>query len=486
MDDKKVLFFKNGMPNYAAHTTEPLVFNAWYAPSPELVRYQELAACGFSHIFLMGHWVGENIRLDETNKPCFKEEMSKALALCEQVGVKAFVDVSDCALKGVDAESGKAAILSVLNEYAQSPAFVGLCYDEPVVYVNNLNKRWGIVDLAPVVEAMQEQYPQAEFMVNLNPSTNLHPGWFSDIGWGEPAYTYEEYFDAQVQYINSQYAETDVNNWLSVDDYPLYVNGEERYLKPTWLECVSYLAVRKRDEKMRLNTNFFIQSMPFERGANTRDRVPTYHDMRLQAYTLMAFGYDSISFFCYATPQPKGDFSEDQVALLDRNGNKTATYYDAQKLIGEIKQFSHTYMQFHRGWKGVYTVIGKNNALGTKPDFDNLARVGDGVTTKHMQSAVLSQEWLCKVGIECITATEDTLVGCMKDTWDNPAFMVVNYNETTHNKLDDVTIFFDTEKYDKAWVYIDGIQTEVAIPSGKLTLNLGVGEGVFVIPVKKA
>ena len=68
----------------------------------------------------------------------------------------------------------------------------------------------------------------------------------------------------------------------------------------------------------------------------------------------------------------------------------------------------------------------------------------------------------------------------MKDTVGNAGFMVVNYNDTTYNKTSVVKMTFDNAN--KALVYVDGVKQVVNLANNVLTLNLGIGEGVFVIP----
>ena len=480
-DSSEVLFFDNGMPNYNAHSADELILNAWYAPETTKEAYQLFKDCGFNRMFLMGHNVGY-IGLDSSQNPTFKENMEKALTYCDELGLKVYLDVSDCAVNGVSAAAGKKAVLAVIEKYKNHPSFAGVCYDEPVINTNTLNKRWGVTEMSPVIQEMATKYPGEEFVINSNPSTNcIYP-------WGTSSFTYEEYWEAQLSNINAHFKGTDTPNWLSADDYPLYIDSAgNKFLKEEWLECMAYIAVVKRDNAdMNLKTNFFLQSIPFENNRQfMRNRTPSYEDLRLQMYTLMAFGYDSLSFFCYATPPAvtNGDFTTEQVGLVDRSGAPTATYNASKKVIGEVKNFANTYMQFNGGWKGAYTILGTNTS--SRVDFDYLNRIGNGTDTKRMKSAKIDNTWIRAKGLKSMSATEDTVVGCMEDQWGNPGLMVVNYNDTSKQKTSQVNIRFDVTKYNKAWVYIDGVQNEVPLTSGKLTLNLGVGEGVFVIPVKK-
>lgn len=83
-------------------------------------------------------------------------------------------------------------------------------------------------------------------------------------------------------------------------------------------------------------------------------------------------------------------------------------------------------------------------------------------------------------GVKSVTATEDSIVGYMQDSAGNPGYMAVNYNDTTYKKKSDVTFTFTN--YNRAYVYIDGVKHDVGLKNHQLTLNLDIGEGVFVIP----
>ena len=74
------------------------------------------------------------------------------------------------------------------------------------------------------------------------------------------------------------------------------------------------------------------------------------------------------------------------------------------------------------------------------------------------------------------------MFGYFNDVDGNDGIMVVNYNETSLNLTDEVTLNFDSSKYNKAVCYIGGEKVVKTLDKGKLDLTLGVGEGVFVIP----
>lgn len=437
---------KNELPDYDAVKAEEFIINGWYAPPVNRESFEEYKACGFNYMFLMGHNVGS----------LGSSTMFEAMDLCEELDIKVFVDVT----------RNDAAIISMADRLVEYDCFVGFNYDEPVIHTSSLNGTTGIVELAPYIDALHEKYPDVEFLVNLNPCSNV------GFPWGTEPFTYEEYLEALSTNILSIFTDSACRNWLSCDDYPLYRDTSsktEYFLKNTWLQNLEYLSAAKRDSEEELVSNFFIQSMPFGVGHKSRDRVPTYEDLRLQMYSCMAYGYDSISFFCYGTPPSTGEFTETQVALIDRAGNKTQIWHDTQKLLSEIAKFSNTYMQFNDNWIGTVPILGSNNLAEDDMYYNNsFDCLLEPLTVNRLK------------GVKSVTATEDAIVGYLQDNEGNPGYMVVNYNDTTYKKKSDVVFTF--ANYNKAYVYIDGVKQDVTLENNQLTLNLDIGEGVFVIP----
>lgn len=439
----------SNLPDYDKENADKMVFNAWFTPEITEENFKAYKECGFNYMFLQGNNVGA---LGGT-------KMTEAMELCEKLDIKVYVDVT----------KAESAMLTLAEKFVKYKCFMGFNYDEPVIHSSTLNGTTGIVELSPYVTALRDKYPQVEFLVNLNPSSNV------SFPWGTEPFTFSEYLQALSDNILSVYSDTNTRKWLSCDDYPLYRDTSAKkqyYLKTEWLQCLEYLANKKRDSEMKLDSNFFIQSMPFGTEAKSRDRVPSYNDLRLQMYTVMAFGYDSVSFFCYGTPPAVegGEFTEKQVALVDRSGNKTELWTNSQKLISEINEFSHTYMQFNDNWVGVLPLLGTNNTSKDDMYYNN--------SFDTMVSPLGGANRL--KGVKSVEATEDSIVGYMQDKDGNPGYMVVNYNDTTENKKSAVTFKF--ANYNKAYVYIDGAKKEVTLKNNELTLNLDVGEGVFVIP----
>ena len=121
-------------------------------------------------------------------------------------------------------------------------------------------------------------------------------------------------------------------------------------------------------------------------------------------------------------------------------------------------------------WIGTFT----NDAGQTNDDKPRTQNSSFRLLNRISVKSVLS--------LNSVTTSRDTLFGYFNDVDGNDGIMVVNYNETTLNLTDEVTLNFDSSKYNKAICYVGGKKTVVNLSGGKLNLELGVGEGVFVIP----
>lgn len=286
------------------------------------------------------------------------------------------------------------------------------------------------------------------------------------------------YRDYLTYYCDNVLEKLSGEKWLSADRYPLTfdVKGDPA-LDVGWLQDVEAVAEVAREYE-GIKTNFFIQTMPYGGESlpagqiGSRARIPTYEDVRLQEYALMAFGFDGISLFCYASPAVGPEFTEEQLAMLDREGNPTDIYTAAQKANREILAFDHVYLQFE--WQGVFT-----NDGGSTADAESAGRTQNASFSNLLDRMSLSQV-AC---LSSVTSTEDTLFGYFLDNSDNEGFMIVNYNETTLELTDTVTMSFDPGYgYTKALCYIGGKEVTFDLTDNDLTLTLGSGEGVFVIP----
>ena len=434
------------LPNYDEYEAEyETVISGWLIPSSlNETNVKWIKEAGVSALFACG--AGDVV----LSFPTYDQKAKAALDLLGSNGVKVYVNTG----------SRDGASYQKISSFKQNSAVLGMALDEP--------SKAEITSMAQQVEWWNQNADGRNFYCNLYPS-------FAQVVQSEFNGDYASYL--------KYYCDNVLNNlttgekWLSADRYPLtYDNDGNKCLDNAWLSDVQILANVAKQYK-NVKTNFFIQTMPYgikEDGSpngaiyGSRDRVPTYEDIRMQEYALAAFGYDGISLFCYATPLVGFEFAESQEAMISRSGEKTAIYDSVKKANSEILAFDHVLQQFD--WIGTFT----NDAGQTNDDKPRTQNSSFRLLNRISVKSVLS--------LNSVTTSRDTLFGYFNDVDGNDGIMVVNYNETTLNLTDEVTLNFDSSKYNKAICYVGGKKQVVNLSSGKLNLELGVGEGVFVIP----
>ena len=434
------------LPNYDEYETEyETVISGWLIPSSlNETNVKWIKEAGVSALFACG--AGDVV----LSFPTYDQKAKAALDLLGSNGVKVYVNTG----------SRDGASYQKISSFKQNSAVLGMALDEP--------SKAEITSMAQQVEWWNQNADGRNFYCNLYPS-------FAQVVQNEFNGDYASYL--------RYYCDNVLNNlstgerWLSADRYPLtYDNDGNKCLDNAWLSDVQILANVAKQYK-NVKTNFFIQTMPYgikEDGSpngaiyGSRDRVPTYEDIRMQEYALAAFGYDGISLFCYATPLVGFEFAESQEAMISRSGEKTGIYESVKKANSEILAFDHVLQQFD--WIGTFT----NDAGQTNDDKPRTQNSSFRLLNRISVKSVLS--------LNSVTTSRDTLFGYFNDVDGNDGIMVVNYNETTLNLTDEVTLNFDSSKYNKAICYVGGKKQVVNLSGGKLNLELGVGEGVFVIP----
>ncbi|MCQ2433241.1 MAG: beta-galactosidase [Clostridia bacterium] len=122
--------------------------------------------------------------------------------------------------------------------------------------------------------------------------------------------------------------------FTSVDIYPMNVG----YIMDSYFQDIdSFVTLcRERD----IPYGIYIQSVSFA----SSKRKPNENDMRWQAYCCLAFGATDIEYFTYRTPDSSTEDFKD--ALIDRNNQKTESWYGAQKINAELNAFSSEFMTY--------------------------------------------------------------------------------------------------------------------------------------------
>ena len=430
------------LPDYDAKKDElTFLTSAFFSPVVTEESMKEYTDCGFDVMWINGNNVGYGD----------SESIRKALAEAEKQGVKCVIDATISRSEPVT----KSMICNDYGYQKYSSLWAVNAYDEPVRMEGDWTGTAGIDTLAKYLPKFRQIYGNdMPYFVNLNP--------FPSTERIKP--DYKTYIQTNIDLLLKQTGDNS-QKWLSADSYPLMHDPyQDRYfVKDVWLYNLQLFADAKKDNKdLDIKTNFFILSTPHRtKSPTTYIREVGYNELRMQMYSLIAFGYDMVSYFTYATPPASGGESFED-SLLDVNGKKTQRWHDAQKLNAEIHNFDHVFLQFD--YKGVYAVDGTGENHYSNDSFSYLK--------------MLDKEELGE--LDDITATADTLIGMGVDEKGNGGYTVVNYNDPYYDLSDEVTLTF--KNANKAVVYVAGKKEIKSLTDNKLTLKLGVGEGVFVIP----
>ena len=155
------------------------------------------------------------------------------------------------------------------------------------------------------------------------------------------------------------------------------------------------------------------------------------------------------------------NISVEKSAMVTPTGEKTPIYYAAQTVNNEILAMDHVYLNYE--WEGTMCVLGESGEKNK--NFSML----DNALTSHER-------------IKSVKASEDTIIGTFKDSFENDAFMVVNFADPDLGKTCTAEIEFKGTS--KAVCYSKGERTVVEAKKGKLKLELEPGNGAFVIPLQ--
>lgn len=321
-----------------------------------------------------------------------------------------------------------------MGDFANYGNVLGLMLDEP-------NKSQ-IDEIAAAVDTFNLANVGNKVLI-----VNLLPSYASAVTSDFSAYS------AYLQYLyDNVLSKLKCELWISVDRYPIVRDAKGNpTLDSGWLGDVEAVATFAKANGLK--KNFFIQTMPYGSGGfnDSHDRTPTKEDITLQYYVLLAYGYDSISLFCLGTPAPDGTtFLGGQNAMINRNNETTDIYTAVKEVNEELNKFDFILNRF--SWDAA---VLKTNSL---------------LTSVHAK----------KIGLKDISSTKNALFSHLVDkTRGREAYCVVNYNDTSLNYKNTITLTFSGETI--LTVIQNGGFRTVTSTSGEFTFTLGVGESIIVI-----
>lgn len=413
--------------------------------------FQDYKDCGFTYV------LAESDGFYEMNTPFIGSNLHKYMEVAEKVNLPVVVSSEQLTLiTGSDDyrlnEDTKALLAEMVGTLSTYKTFKGFSFRDEPNY-----------DSARTFGAVQEYLLDLKsdlfFFTSLLP-IYADPTRLTDSYDGNVVNAYNDYIDAFAA----------ATGTFAYDSYPLYLNPvtNETRLDTTWLQNLRLVAEDAKEKDY--DAGITIQSCAF--GQWGKQEVQEYKratetkaDISFQMYSALAYGMKQVTYFTYWEHFNESDAEEFYTAMVlypEQNGGepiKTKAYYAVKEVNEEIKKFDHVFMKFD--WQGTMALTKADTAKSLM-----LAEAGD-YTSPRIKSA---------------TATDETIIGCMKDKDGYDGFMIVNVTDPGKNLSDEVTVTF--KEATKAIVYVQGEEQTVDLKDGSYTFNLASGEGVFVIPIK--
>ena len=363
------------------------------------------------------------------------EATQRSLELCRKVGLNALPNYGDWYRSRVEGKSFGSTPFSTYDLYGEyKDIIVGMhIADEPSIGGIPI---YGKDSLTADYKSVYD----VPYMVNLFPS------YADAVRIGGDGY--RNYVQT---YADEVVADFENNRLLSVDFYPFRTNN----MLPDWLTCYNDIAnVAKATNSKQ---SYYIQTAI---GNEFQDSLGL-DEIRMQVNVAMAFGADWFGFYCYETPRTyTGDEYEPmyKYCMLKPDGTPSPLYYAVQSELARISAFSNAYLSYD--WEKLVSVYGEENS-------------GMNIAFRLMGEADFTD-----TAIKSVTASHDTIVGCFDSEY-GEAFMLVNYENPVLQQSSSVEMEFTKGEY--AAVYgKDQAPQIIKLEKGKLQLELGVSEGLFV------
>ncbi len=357
-------------------------------------------------------------------------------------------------------------------DFSDCEGFIGfLHWDEPTENDTIMSK---LADLAIEFDKIYAG-TDVTYMNNLLPSYASYFQKESSSWFGNSTTLDKDAYKAYIEeYCTKVLSQVKGEKWLSVDTYPI---NADKSLHDTFLfdlGMIKYYALQ-----YDAHAHVALQSSGFANSADdSKKRIPTEAEMRMQAYAALAFGMDSISWFTYS---PSGSDIETFYTFVDNDGNITdQTAYDAFTTVNkELNAIGAVYSAFD--WKGVILGAGKDNGniFSSDQDYDAFETVSGQIgdyelsvsDTKHLSSVATNKtNW-------------NYLMGVMEDKNGNEGYVLCNYNSHEEDRFQTITLTF-ASNVTEVVIYRGGVAETVSVLNKTLTVNLATGEGVIILPSK--
>ena len=452
--------------------TQAMELGAYIAPTSAILMNWNATAYNANNIYQAAGLNSFNIVV--TTDSVF-EDIDLALTRCGLAQIDTYLQLHNGMTADVNGWTKFQALFSGVD-FTEYPYLKGFFIaDEP---------SWTQMEVIETyyVPWFNENYAKSdlEFCVNLLGGYSTAMGALRDIN-GNSLDRYEgteqEYRDCHTAYVNEWLGifatVKSSNKSLTLDSYPLMDNqtglltefdgsnlpaeGYERVLYDDWLRQSMNMANFARDNGHTFGA--FIQA--FDESGTDKPRTyrlpSTLAEIKWQAYMNIALGAKHLTYYGF-------DARSGGHYMTASGAQPTAIYDYVQATNAELATLDHVFMAFDT-WVGAKTFI------------------PSGATASTAIAGVADIELGALTNLSDVTTDGELVVGEMVDNHGNHGYMLVGYNDPFDGVSTEVSMTFDGADGFIVYRAGDNVRTFVKDTNGLLSLTLGAGEGVFVIPV---
>ncbi len=437
-------------PDYLVEPTQRKLWEnefyigAWCEPSTADEEFQDYKDAGFNVMYL-----ANKMKYNENTMKAYLDKcLENDLYVVSMVGMNRDKPISM-----------RVADKSVydLNDY---PNFLGVgAVDEPLGAPVQKNEKNGVYKdfdsiydyLLDEYQFINENYPNAVVF----DSVIAQGRYEQDFGYGAMT----DYAEKVLQHMDTE------DKQVSIDHYPYRYDtrSNERYTRSDRFFWALQNA-RKSIDKYQSKINYYYYQQEWDSAI--RESISS-QELTYMLYSSMTYGFNAFVAYKY---EPYWNIGINQQTFMKSPyGQKTEFWYYNQQALNEIKKFDHIYLQFTEknggAWQGVMFFEGTQN---TRVDH----RANGDVDVTFMQSYA---------GLSNVTASQDTVVGVMKDKDGRDGYMFTNQSDSLDRLTDNVKATFSGKT--RAIVVEKGEWREVALTDNALEMNIVPGGGIFVIPL---
>lgn len=435
---------KNQIPNFSNKQLELSGFWAPYELSEASLNLYKDA--GFNTLAFVNHsasWTSDNQFYLGSNRTM------KALELCRKVGLKATLCYNDWIGNAINGSNYMGDTpFSKHDKYSEyKDIIVGVhIVDEPnLSHMNSYSK-------TSMIEDFKKVYPNADYIVNLMPK-QFYANLKSD---GENS-DFKSY-DEMISIYEEKFMKNFSNPYISVDVYPF------RESKFNISEIVdNYNIVAKSAKKFGSKPAYILQSSA---GGAEKFTDMTEGDLRLEINAALAYGADTLQYYCYAVPRD-GNSSMYKYCILNPDNTPSPIYYSLQKIHKEIQGYSNVVLAYDWDMAIGRSGYEKTNYFVANIEYDQKFNKINFDNAKHFIDA---------------SSSYDLLISRFTNKNYGEAYMFANVADRHANNVN-----IRLRNCTAVAVYgengFNGTPRIADVKNGTVTLNLEYGEGAFVVPL---